>query len=133
MEKDIKIWLLEKWHAWEVQSREKRSEAQFAQYLGVDKKALNHWMNGRNQPSFQSALKIAETTKAPEILSILGYSLPSGVADLSLPPSLKSSFDTAVDEIERTYKARGITDLSSPEALQIAKEILKQHGWTVTT
>ena len=29
MEKDIKIWLLEKWHAWEVQSREKRSEAQF--------------------------------------------------------------------------------------------------------
>lgn len=57
MEKDIKIWLLEKWHAWEVQSREKRSEAQFAQYLGVDKKALNHWMNGRNQPSFQSAQK----------------------------------------------------------------------------
>ena len=81
----------------------------------------------------EAALKLAIKFNDPEILSILGYSLPEGVAHPSLPPSIKDSLDAAIDEIDREYKARGITELSSPEAVQIAKIILEAHGITITT
>jgi len=82
--------------------------------------------------AYKTTHEIAEKLNDPEILSILGYAIP-GASEPALPTSLRASFDTAVDVIERVYKARGITDLSSPEALEIAKTILADHGWTVTT
>jgi Glu-tRNA(Gln) amidotransferase subunit E-like FAD-binding protein len=77
-------------------------------------------------------IDIAEKLNDKEILSILGYSIPGDFSESSLPPVLKASLDNARDEIEREYKTQGITDFSSPEALRIAKEILEDHGWTVT-
>ncbi|MGB3973412.1 MAG: hypothetical protein WBL58_04575 [Peptococcia bacterium] len=56
MEKDIKIWLLEKWHAWEVQSREKRSEAQFDDQTILSEGAVNYLRNYPNIYTLQEML-----------------------------------------------------------------------------
>jgi transcriptional regulator with XRE-family HTH domain len=79
MEQDMKAWLLDKFHEWEKEEGERKSEAKFAVYLGVGKEALNHWLNGRNNPNYKSALKIAQALNDYEILEILGYELPEQV------------------------------------------------------
>lgn len=132
---DMKLseWFEKQYLQWQLKYGRATIE-EFSQFLGISRPYLSFLLNGeRTNLSMEKALDIAEKLNDYEILSILGYSLPEGIADSSLPPALKESFDAAVDEIERTYKTRGITDLSSPEALQIAKKILEDHGWTVTT
>lgn len=132
---DMKLceWFEKQYLQWQLKYGRATIE-EFSQFLGISRPYLSFLLNGeRTNLSMEKAIDIAEKLNDYEILSILGYSLPEGVADRSLPPALKESFDAAVDEIEREYKTRGITDLSSPEALQIAKKILEDHGWTVTT
>ena len=125
-------WLFEKFQEYERKKGRRVTQSEFARSIDINQGTLSSWMNETRKPSAEAALKLAALFDDQEILSILGYSLPEGVADSSLPPALRSSFDAAVDEIEREYKARGITDLETPEALRIAKTILEQHGWTVT-
>jgi transcriptional regulator with XRE-family HTH domain len=133
MSKTFGEWLFEKILEYEKSKKRRVTQTEFARYLGVSQATLSNWMNESSKPSAQAALKLAALFDEYEVLSILGYPLPEGVSDFSLPPALRESFDKALDEIEREYKVRGITDLSSEEALAIAKEILEVHGWTVTT
>ena len=128
----LQDWFEKQYLKWQLKHGRATIEA-FAEFLGISRSYLSLLLNGeRTNLSKEKALDMAEKMDDPEILSILGYAIP-GASEPALPPSLRASFDTAVDVIERVYKARGITDLSSPEALEIAKTILADHGWTVTT
>jgi transcriptional regulator with XRE-family HTH domain len=130
---ELKDWLEKKYLEWQIENG-RATVKDFASKLGISRSYLTLLLNGeRTSMSREMAIEIAEKVRDYEILSILGYSLPEGISDLSLPPSLRSSFDKAINEIERVYKALGITELESPEALRIAKEIFEEHGWTVTT
>jgi transcriptional regulator with XRE-family HTH domain len=134
MAKSYGKWIFEKYNAFEREKGRKVSQSQFAKVIGVHQATLSSWMNETRKPSGEAALKLAAQFDDYEILDILGYSVPDlPPEESSLPPALKESFDKALDEIEREYKVRGITDLSSEEALTIAKEILEEHGWSVTT
>jgi transcriptional regulator with XRE-family HTH domain len=125
-------WFIDKMQALEREKGRRVTITEFAKKLGVSQPTLSSWINETRKPSAEAALKLAVLFDDQEILSILGYTSPDNIIDSSLPPPLKESFDEAVDEIEREYKTQGITDFSSPEALRIAKEILEDHGWTVT-
>ena len=135
MERSFGDWILEKMQEWEREKGERSTITAFAKYLGVSQPTISSWINESRKPSGEAALRLAKEFNDYEILELLSYSVPDLVSSdaSSLPPELKISFDTAVDEIERAYKTQGITDLSSEEALVIAKEILEKHGWTVTT
>ena len=126
-------WLFQKLQEFENKKGRRVTQIEFAKSLDINQGTLSSWMNETRKPSAEAALELAIKFNAPEILSILDYPVPDGLFPSSLPPALKESFDAAVDEIEREYKTRGITDLESPEALRIAKTILEQHGWIVTT
>ncbi len=126
-------WFFEKLLEYEKQKKRRVTQTEFAKHIGVSQATLSSWMNETRKPSAEAALKLSIKFNDPEILSILGYSPPEGVAHPSLPPSIKKSLDAAIDEIDREYKARGISELSSPEAVQIAKIILEAHGITVIT
>jgi len=130
--KTIGDWLFEKFQEYERKKGRRVTQTEFAKALDINQGTLSSWMNETRKPSAEAALELAAKLDDPEILSILGYSVPDDSSP-SLPPSLKESFNKAVDEIEREYKTRGITDLSSPEALEIAKTIFEAHGWSVTT
>jgi transcriptional regulator with XRE-family HTH domain len=128
----LQDWFEKQYLRWQLK-RGRATIEEFAEFLGISRSYLSLLLNGeRTNLSKEKALDMAEKTDDSEILSILGYAVP-GTSEPALPPSLRVSFDAAVDMIERVYKARGITDLSSPEALEIAKTILEDHGWTVTT
>ena len=137
VDKKYGSWFLKKLQEYEQTKNRRVTITEFAKYVGVSQPTLSSWISETRKPSAEAALNLANIFNDFEIMDLLDYpnprKFPEDVVDSSLPPSLKLSFDAAVDEIERTYKARGITDLSSPLALQIAKEIFQQHGWTVTT
>jgi len=99
---------------------------EFSELLGISRPYLSLILSGdRAELSQNVALNIAETLDDYSVLNILGYDRP---AVSKLPPSLKSDFDAAVDEISRKYSELGITDFASDDAVQIAKEIFESHG-----
>jgi len=104
-------WFEKQYLQWQI-SQGRATIEEFSKYLGISRSYLSLLLNGeRTNLSRETAFDIANKLNDYEILSILGYSLPEDVAGPSLPPSLKSSFDAAVDEIERTYKARDIVPI----------------------
>lgn len=134
MAKTFGQWFFEKILEYERSKTRRVTQTEFAHHIGVSQPTLSNWMNETSKPSAEAALKLAVLFDDNEILSILDYALPdiSSPETSSLPPSLRASFDEALNEIERAYKTHGITDPSSPEALRIAKSTLEAHGWTVT-
>lgn len=135
MAKSFGNWLFEKMRDYEKSKGRRVTQNEFAKSLDLHPATLSSWMNETRKPSAEAAFKLADQFKDQEILDLLGYTVPEfdTPADPSFPPELKQSFDKAIAEIERTYKKQGIIDLSSPEALEIAKRILSDHGWHVTT
>lgn len=100
----------------------------FAELLEISRPYLSLILSGdRTEIGQQTAVRVAETLGDYSILNILGYDRP---AESKLPPGLKSDLDKAVTEISRKYDELGITDFSSPDAVQIAKDILSSFGIT---
>lgn len=123
-------WLENKYLDWQKEQGHRCTLDEFAEYLGFTRPYISMLMNkARKKISLKAVEQIAERTGDMSIYDAAGYLRPDGSL---LPPGLKSALDGAIDEIEREYKSRGVTDLSSPEALEIAKRIMSEHGFTVT-
>ena len=101
---------------------------EFAEFLGISRPYLSLLLNGeRTDLSQHVALMIAERLNDYALLEMLGIDRPP---ETLLPPELRSNLDSAVEEISRTYRDRGVTDFSSDEALTIANDILSRFGFT---
>jgi len=129
---DSTSWLMTKYLDWQRDRGALASMAEFARYLDVGDKALNTWINGRNNPSYENALKICQKTNDFSLLDILGYSHPdsSPVQFSSLPPEFVKLLEEIDLEIAKTFRERGITEYST-EAESIAREIMEKYGANV--
>jgi len=124
----VSAWLLDKYLEWQRKNGKIASLAEFARYLNVGDKALNTWINGRNNPSYKKAIQICEVLGDYSLLDILGYRKELPIS--SLPPELQSLLHEAVLEIEQALKEAGV-QATSEEALKISMEILKKHGLSI--
>lgn len=107
-----------------------KSLKEFSDIIGISRPYLSLILSGeRSEISEHLAMSIAKTLRDYTLLDILGYDRPP---ETKIPPSLKSAFDSAVDEISRKYNELGITDFSSDEAVEIAKDTFVSHGFTFT-
>jgi transcriptional regulator with XRE-family HTH domain len=127
---EFKDWIAQKYREW---SRGKKSETQFAIYLGVSQATMNAWINGsRGLPKSAKIIRSLADKLGPEIYEIIGLQRPPEPPDLRdqlIEAGFPSNF---VDELLRTREAytlelesKGIkTD--SPEAKQIVNEALSK-------
>lgn len=128
--KSVANWFIEKYLDWQRENKELNSMAEFSRYLGVGDKALNTWVNGRNNPSYKKALQVCKKLNDYSLLKILGYQQPDySPASLdSLPEELRNNLERALGEIRETFKSNDIESDSS-EAETLSVEILKKHGF----
>jgi hypothetical protein len=127
---EISNWMNKKFLQWQNNRGRRGTVRDFASYLELSLGYTSQLMNGvRNTMGMKTAYRLAGITGDTSIIQIAGYQLPNGS---QLPPALKFALDGAVDEIERTYKTQGVSDLLSAEALEIAKRIMEAHGFKVT-
>ncbi len=127
----VSNWLINKYLDWQRKNQEVSSMAEFARFLGVGDKALNTWVNGRNNPSYKKALLICKTLDDYSLLDLLGYPRPALESRISsfrfLPSDLQERFISALDEIEETLKTRSIQP-DSEEGREISSSVLKKFG-----
>lgn len=128
----VSAWFVNKYLDWQKANETLSSMAEFARYLGVGDKALNTWVNGRNNPSFKKAIQICEKLNDFSLLEMLGYSMPeSDKSPLdSLPPEIRGKLISALDELEVTLRTRSIQP-DSAEGVEISISVLKKHGFNI--
>lgn len=109
------------------------SMAEFARYLNVSEKALNHWAVGRNKPSYANAVKICVKLNDYSLLDLLGYQ-PDSVDEVSidfLPPEIRDRLRLALLDLAKAFRTRSIQP-DSPAAAELSISTLKKYGFTVT-
>jgi len=133
-DRQVTDWFVTKYLDWQKENRSINSMAEFARYLDVGDKALNTWVNGRNNPSYRKAIQIAKKLDDYSLLDILGYPRPvsSEIPFDSLPSELRERLRAALGEIEETLKTRAIQP-DSPEGSAISESVLKKFGFTVSS
>jgi len=119
-------WLMSKYLDWQRDMGVLASMAEFARFLDVGEKALNTWINGRNNPSYKTVLKICKKLGDYTLLELLGYQRQSIPFDF-LPPEFLARLQSIDSEIKNTLRERAITEYSS-EAEEVALEILEKYG-----
>lgn len=60
---------------WQVESGYRRTQTEFAKYLGVAPGTLSHWMNGIRKPDYENCLTLSKKLGA-EVFDICGYIRP---------------------------------------------------------
>lgn len=59
---------------WEWQAGDRRSQKEFAVYLGVEPGTLSHWMNGVRKPDYESCIMLSK--KLGNAIFIVGGFIP---------------------------------------------------------
>lgn len=129
-------WFITKYLDWQRSNQALNSMAEFARYLEVGDKALNTWVNGRNNPSYRKAVQISQKLNDFTLLDLLGYPRPAihseSISLESLSDELRSRLKSALLEIRETVNEKSL-DPESSEAKTISEEVLKKHGFIVKT
>lgn len=129
----ITSWFIDHYLSWQHERHALAPMAEFARYLETSDKSLNHWANGRNKPSYTSAVKICIKLHDYSLLDLLGYDAKS-VDEVSidfLPPELRDRLRLALLDLATTSRTRSIHP-DSPEAIELSVATLKRYGFTVT-
>ncbi len=127
-------WMTEKYIEWRGKAiGNERSISEFAVYVGVPQPTMSTWMKkeGREPRSQKSIQKLVDIYGL-EVYDVLGIARPTNqeVFGLnSLPPGMRSRLESATTEIHKVMEERGVHDAGSPEAEQIAIEIMARHGF----
>ncbi len=61
---------------WEWEAGKKKTQTEFAIYLGVEPGTFGHWMSGRNKPDYDNCLLLSKKF-GPEIFNVCGYLGPN--------------------------------------------------------
>lgn len=134
MSMEFSDWITKKYIIWRGDAKgHDRSITEFAGWIGVSQSLMSHWMKkGGKVPRSQQAISKLVDKFGYEVYDILGLPRESEkTTDINqLPPRLRNRLVNAMNEINVLYTERG-TDPDSPEALQIASEVLTKHGFIV--
>jgi len=115
---------------WMGKTREVKTQQQFADYLGIERSLLNHYMNGRRNPPVETISHLVEIL-GPGILEAVGLSTKNLVDVQSIPRSFRERIRRASAEVNAIMAARGLTG-ESPEAEQITIQIFEKYGLKYT-
>lgn len=110
----------------QISEGERMNLNEFATFLGLKKAMVSHYMNGRNLPSYNSALLISEKLNDFEGMKILGFPIPRDHS--FLPADLRRRLDAAEEEVNRTLEERGLTG-EMPDAETVTIEIFGKWGF----
>lgn len=129
----ISEWVTNDFLKWEASLGRRGSISEYAAARGVSQGLISQIMNGsKTAISYRTSLKLAELSGDYSVMDVSGYARPDGsspgdFASLDgLPPELKAALSAAMEKIDQELKIRGITDLSSKEAMEIATSILSE-------
>lgn len=134
MEETASAWFITKYLDWQKENQTLNSMAEFSRFLGVGDKAMNTWVNGRNNPSYKTAIKICSRLNDYTLLDLLGYPRPESesIPLASLPPELRERLRSALLEIEATLKERSIQP-DSPAGAVISASVLQKFGFIINS
>lgn len=123
-------WITEKYINWRGRSiGNERSITDFAIHIGVSQQTLSSWMKqGGKVPRAQTSIQKLANIFGNEAYDALGLPRPEASFG-DLPPEMGASLAAASTEILSVMEERAIYDANSPEAENIAIEIMAKHGW----
>lgn len=127
---DFAEWLTEKYISWRGKAiGNDRSISDFAIYVGVSQQTMSSWMKkgGKIPRAKQSIQKLVDAF-GYEAYDVLGLPKPIDFLN-NFPPETRSRLEGAGREILKVMEERGVYDAGSPEAEQIAIEIMARHGF----
>lgn len=70
------VFLTRKFLEWQLEEGEPRSQAEFANLIGVKRTSLTMWMNGDHLPGGENVTKLANFL-GPEVYDLLGLERPN--------------------------------------------------------
>jgi len=75
----------------ELMRRRGRLPSQFAADIGVSHTSVSRWLSGKENPSFNSCIKLANYTRVPlqRLLHIIGYVIPQEATPASELPDFR--------------------------------------------
>lgn len=127
----VKTWFMNRYLDWQRDNGRAPLKA-FARFLRVSDKSLNHWMGGRNRPSYSMAVKICTQLNDYSLLDLLEFELSDVEASIDfLPSDMRERLRLALLEIGETLITRSIQP-ESTEAAEISTSVLKKYGFRVT-
>jgi len=108
----------------------KRSENQFAVWLGISQSTVNGWLTkAKGAPDTQRIVsKLA--AKYPEVYEVLGLEPPEDSLS-GYPPRIRRLLKRANAEINLELKQRGLTS-DSPEGEALTISIMERYGFKLT-
>ncbi len=121
---DFYDWIKKKYSDW---SGGKKSENQFAVYIGISQATLNAWMNKtRGIPTSKKIINKLVERYGDEVYDVLGLTRPD-IRDLLIEMRFPIDFVDALIETRNEYtrelESKGITT-DTPEARRIVNEAL---------
>lgn len=125
---EFRDWIEDKYKQW---SRGKKSETQFAIYLGVSQATMNAWINGsRGYPKSAKIIRSLAEKLGPEIYEIIGLQRPPEPPDIrdqlieaGFPADFVDALLETREEYTRELESKGIST-DTPEARRIVNEAL---------
>lgn len=128
---DFSQWIDDQYIIW---SKGRKSETQFAQWLGISQATFNAWKRkARGAPRSQALIKKLADKLGPEVYDVLGLVRPeASTAYESFPADFRRRLADADRELLRRRAELGLTNPDSPEVLAIAMEVFEKYGFKVT-
>ena len=101
--------LNKKFLEWQMEAGQRRTQTEYAEYLGVAPGTLGHWMNGIRSPDYDSVEQLSKKL-GPEIFDVAGYLRPN--------PQLRKvvSIWHKLDERGKTIILNIVTEATNQEA-----------------
>lgn len=107
--------LEKKYLQWQTQQGKRKTLDEFAEYLGVGKAILSHWMNGKRKPSPES-LRLLSNKLGFEVYDTLN--LPRPDEDLAY---ISQHWDDVSEEFRREFREKVEEHLSHEESKRVHK------------
>lgn len=112
-------WIKFKYLEW---SDNKKSENQFARYLGISQATVNAWFNRtRGQPTSKAIINKLADKLGVEVYEVLGLSVPGLTSENS-----QSLFE-ATSEFFKLAKENGLSE-GDPKFTKLFIEVFSKHG-----
>lgn len=123
-------WITDKYVNWRGKAVGREvSISEFALYIGIPQSTMSSYMKkGGRVPRSLKIVNLFVEKFGPETYDVLGLPRPE-VSFEDLPPEMGASLAAASTEILSVMEERAIYDANSPEAENIAIEIMAKHGW----
>ena len=107
---------------WEWQAGERRTQKEFADFLGVEPAALSHWMNGVRKPDYESCVLLSK--KMGDRVFIVSGFLPPDPVLKGIVDSWEKLDEDAKNQIALVVKNSGKSrEVSGSEVGSANKEV----------